>query len=64
LFFKNQEKSLPNFYDLFRLVALFCPSNACSERLNAVFTELNFDETCCYSFVAALVLRGTRPYFR
>lgn len=56
VFFKSNKKLLPNFYDLYQLVALFSPSNACSERLNAVFTELNFDESCLLETIESSTL--------
>jgi hypothetical protein len=45
-FFESNKKLLPNFAAVFRLIALFNPSNACSERLNSVFTLLEYDKTC------------------
>ena len=45
-FFKVNKNRLPNFYQVFKLIALILPSNATSERLNAVFSTFQFDKSC------------------
>lgn len=57
-FFISNKKEIPNFYEVFRLIALFQPSNCCSERLNAVFSTLNFDNhTLLETIQAGTIIR-------
>ena len=57
-FFISNKNQIPNFYDVFRLIALFQPSNCCSERLNAVYSSLDFDSHCLLeSIQAATIVR-------
>lgn len=52
-FFESNKYQIPNFYEVFRLIALFQPSNCCSERLNAVYESLDFDSSCLLETIQA-----------